>query len=178
MVITRTVVATNPEQLLDLVGDMIMVDHCPLKVSDAYVGEGRELVIPVVLPDHDLAFSWEAEENAGKFANGIYVYKCRNAQLIVDSVEEYQMHLPVTGIMLGEITYKDGAVVIENACSQRLVRAKVSNLRITLKVTDQAVDILTIRQNSSGGQSLMYGLDSLQRVASEVGIVLPDIDVT
>jgi len=153
---------------------MIEADHSTLEMSNACLDEHSGLVIPLILPGPAPAYQWEAEDGSGEYMHCINIYKCRRARLIIGRVKNcHKLHQDGR---LGNIEYRDGAVVVEGADGCCLARAEVSRLSVVLEIDCHVVDVLTVYQYGSGVQILDYGFDYLRKVTSEVGIEMPDID--
>ncbi|MHB1001573.1 MAG: hypothetical protein ACYC27_20220 [Armatimonadota bacterium] len=170
MTVTR--VAKTEEELADLVGDMIEIEHPTLDLQYMCLENGV-LIIPTVIPDHEPAFEWEESPDQEGY---LHVYRCRKARLFVDNIEAFDV-MPDTEFVrkLLDIRYQCDTVSIYEDYSCPLIQVRVNDLKVVLEVSDEVVDILTLYEMPGGGQILGYGDDMLKHLCQEAGIAPPDI---
>lgn len=181
-IIERMTAATSTG-LRDILQRIIEVDHPSLNANNVHLDGPDALVIPMNVPDLEPIFEWYDEDENENLIHGVWVHRCREAQLIIYNVRSYTVSPDTSGDLYAKcgITHDivqdlriDGnsVLVVGSYLPDKspFINAEVEEPQVALEITDQSAGIMMIHETSDGVQFLPYGEELIRAEFAEIGI--------
>ncbi len=174
---SRNAQATNKSELSNLEGALIVIEHIPIRLSEAALSENGDLRLPAEVIE-GAAILKVGNVCCDEGNEGLLVYRRRNATIAIAGVRSYEVCVPEDEtawydgtIRLGEMSVRRNLLTIHASGPRAYLAANVSHLKVRVEVSEDSPGELYVFNHGSG-QSLMTDREDAKKEAEEAGLAV------